>query len=375
MKILQLCAVDFTLYHFLTPLIRRLMDAGHEVVAACADGDLAARVRTEGIRVEPIPFTRQLLAPRQHWRAYRELKSFLRRESFDMVHVHTPLAAMIGRMAARRARVPKVVYTAHGFYFHDRMASWKRALLIGSEWLGGRATHVLFTQAQEDAEAARRYRLCRGGVIEAIGNGVDRTRFYPATDVSARERLRRQFKTTDGACVIVVVGRLVAEKGYRELFEAMAGVDATLWVVGSRLTSDHAHDIDDAIERVHTDPVLSRRVRLLGQRTDVPEVLRAADIFTLPSHREGMPRSIIEAMMTGLPVVATDIRGSREEVLPNDTGLLVPVGDPAGLGAALDRLVADPELRASMGAAGRDRALALYDEDKVIARQMEILGL
>jgi glycosyltransferase involved in cell wall biosynthesis len=88
-----------------------------------------------------------------------------------------------------------------------------------------------------------------------------------------------------------------------------------------------------------------------------------------------MPRSIIEAMMTGLPVVATDIRGSREEVVPEETGALVPVNDAAALARALNRLVADPELRARWGAAGRTRALALYDEAKVVARQLDLLGL
>jgi glycosyltransferase involved in cell wall biosynthesis len=156
----------------------------------------------------------------------------------------------------------------------------------------------------------------------------------------------------------------------------MAGLDGVhLWVAGDRLASDHADAIDGALAEVEADPSLRARVHLLGQRDDIADLLRAADIFTLPSHREGMPRSIIEAMMTGLPVVATDIRGCREEVLDGETGLLIPVGDPAALRDALARLAGDPALRHSMGAAGRDRALALYDETRVIARQLELLGL
>ena len=236
-------------------------------------------------------------------------------------------------------------------------------------------THVLFTQSEEDAGAARRHNLCRGGVIEAIGNGVDRKRFHPSTDPAARTRLRDQIGTAESDCVIVAIGRLVAEKGYPELIDAMAMVDATLWVVGSRLASDYAGRIDDAMERARNSPVLDRRIRFLGYRADVPDLLRAADIFTLPSHREGMPRSIIEAMMTGLPVVATDIRGSREEVVPGETGLLVPVNDAPALARALGGLVGNPELRAEMGRAGRARALRLYDEEQVIQRQMEVLGL
>lgn len=375
MRICQLCAVDFTLYHFLLPLMRAMAKAGHEVIGACADGPWAEKVREEGFRVEAIAFSRDLNLV-NHFRAYRRLVDLFRREHLDLVHVHTPVAALIGRIAARRARVPRVVYTAHGFYFHDRMAWPVRIPLVALEWLAGRYTDVLFTQSAEDAAFARRYRLCRGGVVEAIANGVDPARFAPVEDGgAARAALRRELETPEDATVVVMVGRLVAEKGYLELFEAMRRVKAVLWVAGERLLSDRAGRIEAEIEGLRAEPKLSRRIRLLGHRGDMPDLLRAADVFVLPSHREGMPRSIIEAMMAGLPVVATDIRGSREEVVDGETGFLVPVGDSRALSAALDRLLAAPKLRARFGAAGRARALKLYVESKVIARQLELLGL
>lgn len=375
LKICQLCAVDFTLYHFLLPLMRAMRDAGHEVVGVCTDGPLVARVRGEGFRVETVSIVRGY-NPLDHWSTYRALVPLFRRERFDIVHVHTPVAALIGRIAAASARVPRIVYTAHGFYFHDRMPAWKRTLFTALEYAGGRFTDVLLTQSQEDAETARRARLCRGGVIEAIGNGSDPGRFFPAApDNLARRALRQELGADDATPVIAMIGRLVAEKGYPELFEAMRAVDAQLWVIGERLKSDHAETIDTLIENAQRDPVLSRRIRFLGYRGDVPALLRAADIFTLPSHREGMPRSIVEAMLSGLPVVATDIRGSREEVVDGETGLLVPLGDVPALSRALQRLAADAALRRRFGEAGLARARALYDERKVVARQLEILGL
>ena len=375
MKILQLCAVDFTLYHFLMPLIRGLGNAGHEVVAACADGPLAAQVRDEGIHVEAIPFSRGLLRPRDHLTAYWSLRALLRREAFDIVHVHTPVAALIGRLAARHERVPRVVYTAHGFYFHDRMPAWKRAAYVALEWFGGRCTDVLFTQAEEDAATARRLRLCRTGVIEAIGNGVDISLFRPSTNPAERIQVRARHDTPANAVVVVMIGRLVAEKGYRELLDAMCHVDAHLWVIGDRLTTEHAQNIDDAIDRARDDPDLGSRLHMLGYRTDIEMLLRAADIFTLPSHREGMPRSIIEAMMTALPVVATNVRGSREEVAHEETGFLVPIDDTKALAAALGILARDPALRKNFGTAGLHRARELYDENIVIDRQLRLLGL
>lgn len=375
MKICELCAVDFTLYHFLLALMQGMVRAGHEVAGVSAGGPLLDEVRGAGFRVEVVPFSRSYNLA-SHLRAYRALVELFRRERFDMVHVHTPVAALIGRIAARRAGVPRIVYTAHGFYFHDRMAWPRRAAFIALEWLAGRVTDVLFTQAREDAETARRLGLCRGGVVEAIGNGVDPGRFYPpGPDDARRSELRAALGAPAGAVVIMMIGRLVAEKGYLELFEAMGRVDAVLWVVGERLESDRRSAVEAAVAGLEERPELAKRIRFLGYRRDVPDLLRAADIFTLPSHREGMPRSIIEAMMTGLPVVATDIRGSREEVVPGETGLLVPVGDSEALAEALSRLVGDAALRRRLGRAGRVRALELYDEAKVVARQLDLLGL
>lgn len=372
MKICQLCAVDFTLYHFLLPLMEGLREAGHEVIGVCADGTLAGRVRAKGFRVENVTISRSYDVTR-HMRTVGTLEKLFRREHFDLVHVHTPVAALVGRIAAWRANVPKIVYTAHGFYFHEHMPAPLRAAHVGLEWLGGRITDMLLTQAEEDAETARRLGLCGTGRIHAIGNGVDVARFQPAASI-ARARVRAQLRTPEDAVVIAMIGRLVAEKGYVELFEAMRSNDAILWVVGDRLKSDHASGVDNMIDAVKKDLSLGRRIRFLGYRQDVPDILAASDIFTLPSHREGMPRSIIEAMMSGLPVVATDIRGAREEVVEGKTGFLVPVRDPVALGAALARLSTDPDLRARMGTAGRARAIDLYDEVKVVRRQLDLIN-
>ena len=376
MKICQLCAVDFTLYHFLLPLMRGMRDAGHEVVGVCADGVLAGKVRAEGFRVETVDFRRNYDLV-HHARAYRELVRLFRRENFDLVHVHSPIAALIGRLAAARAGVPRRVYTAHGFYFHEHQPWWLRSAFIGLEWIGGRFTDVLFTQSAEDAETARRFRLCRSGLIEAIGNGVDPSRFQPAGPGDAeRQALRAEMGASPEDVVVLMVGRLVAEKGYPELFEAMKQLDGMhLWVVGKRLESDHANSVDEAIDGIQQHPALAKRIRFLDYRDDVDRLMRAVDIFTLPSHREGMPRSIIEAMMSGLPVVATDIRGSREEIVDGETGFLVPVRDVEALAAALVKLAGDAALRRQMGNTARTRALNLYDETKVIAQQLKCLGL
>ena len=146
---------------------------------------------------------------------------------------------------------------------------------------------------------------------------------------------------------------------------------AELWIVGERLASDRGDDMAALL----AEAGLGDRLRLLGYRDDVAAVLAAADIFVLPSYFEAMPMSVIEAMQVGLPVVASDIRGPREQVVPGVTGLLVPPRQVAPLAEALGRLVADAGLRATMGLAGRERASILYDEGLVVARSLDLLGL
>ncbi len=377
MKICQLTNVDFSMYQLILPIMRALRDAGHDVVGVCSDGPRIPNVRDEGFRIETIEMERSYNLF-SHYRSYRKLVDLFRRENFDLVHVHSPIASLIGRFAAARIGVPTIVYTAHGFYFHEHQPWLKRRLFILLEWIAGRFTDVLFTQSQEDANSARYHLLCKTGDITAIGNGVDPERFHPPQDNDReRQSLRAELGASETDVVVLMVGRLVAEKGYLELFQAMeqTAKNVKLWVVGSRLESDHAVSISHAIQRIEANPTMNERISFLGYRGDVERLMRAADIFTLPSHREGMPRSIIEAMMTARPVVATNIRGCREEVVDGETGYLVPVKNAEALADVLNRLALDPSIRREMGDAGLERARVLYDEAVVIRRQMEHLQL
>ena len=278
-------------------------------------------------------------------------------------------------MAARAAGVPRVAYTCHGFLFNQPGPLVRRAASLGLEWLGGRLTDTFLTVSHEEARDARRLWISRGAV--AVGNGRDPARFRP--DAADRARLRAELGTPAGRVVVVAVSRLVRHKGYAELLAATGdvlarGLDAELWVVGERLASDHGEDLEPLFAAAAAPGALGGRLRRLGYRSDVPAILAAADLFALPSHFEGLPMSVIEAMLAGLPVVATAIRGPREQVLEGVTGLLVPPGVVAPLADALARLAGDAGLRARMGAAGRERAVACYGEAEVVGRTLDLLG-
>lgn len=371
LKVCQLCAVDFTLKHFLLPLVDGMRDAGWAVVSVCSEGEYVPEMRARGYNIVTIPISRSLNAIAHVvslWRLYR----LFRRERFDIVHAHTPIAALIGRVAARLAGVPLIVYTAHGFYFHDEMQAWKRHLFVGLEWLGGRFTDLLFTQSQEDAKAAVVERISSPEDVVAIGNGVDASRFDPALVVN-RRLIRAQLGIPESAQVVGIIGRMVREKGYDEFLAAALDLlpefpDVCFLLVGGRLASDH----DDPIEPMllYAKDALGDHLILAGFRKDIPEMLSIMDVFCLPSYREGMPRTIIEAMMMGRPVVATNIRGAREEVIDGETGWLIPTRDSMALAQAIRDYLENPRRAQEMGQSGRRRALAMYDEQKVIALQM-----
>lgn len=367
MRICQITNVDFSLRHFLLPLMRGARDRGHEVVGVCAEGPLLELPRAEGFRIHTPPFARSL-NPLAQGRAFADLRGFLAREKFDLVHAHMPISGLLARAAARSIGTPRIAYTCHGFLFNQPGPAWRRHLSLGLERAAGRITHTYMTVSEEEARDARRLRLHPNPV--AIGNGRDPAVFRP--DPRARARLRAEL----GAEGPVVMGtaRLVRHKGWPELLRAMREVpQATLWVVGERLASDHGDEMADDFAAAAA--ALGPRLKMLGYRHDVAALLAAADIFCLPSHFEGLPMSIIEAMLTALPVVATDIRGPREQVVDGQTGCLVPAGQAAPLAGALQRLAADEGLRARMGEAGRARALALFDEAVVIGRTLDILEL
>jgi glycosyltransferase involved in cell wall biosynthesis len=366
MKVLEVINVDFSLRHFLLPLMRGIRDRGHEVVGVCAEGPLLAAVRAEGFRVETVPMARSY-SPIAQWRAWRALLALLAREQPDIVHGHMPISGFLARLAARAAGVGKVAYTCHGFLFHQPGPPWRRGLAFAMEWLGGRLTDVHMTVSEEEASDARRLGIHPRSV--GIGNGRDPAQFHP--DPAARNRIRAELGVPADRVVVITVSRLVRHKGYPELLAAMRGVNAELWVVGNRLDSDHGEDLEPYFAICGLGP----RLRRLGYREDVAALLAAADIFALPSHFEGLPMSVIEAMLTALPVVATNVRGPREQVEDGRTGRLVPPRRVPELAAALAGLADDAPLRARMGHAGRERALARYDEARVVARTLDLLGL
>lgn len=374
LKVCQLCAVDFTLKHFLLPLVDGMLAQDWSVTVVCSYGQYIPTLRAQGYTIKTIPLYRSL-NPFLALCGLYQLTQYFRSESFDVLHVHTPIAALIGRIAGRLAGIPIIVYTAHGFYFHDQMPSWKKFIFVNLERFCGSLTNLLFCQSSEDLAEAINKKIVTPERVLLIGNGVDESRFNPE-NIRSSEDTRKLLGIPSDAFVVGLVGRQVREKGIVEFINAMVSLSSrhsNLWVllVGERLTSDHQRGLTKQLNAAKS--CLGNRLLCLGSRDDIPEILSVMNLFCLPSWREGMPRSIIEAMMMCKPVVATNIRGSREEVVHEHTGLLVPTRSNAHLESAIERFLLNPTWGERLGLAGRARALELYSEAPIVALQIHAI--
>lgn len=358
----------------LAPQLRAFADAGYEVVGMSASGPHVEHLNALGIRHVAVPAFTRSSNPLHDLRAFGQLVRLLRRERPDILHTHNPKPGILGRIAGRITRVPRIVNTQHGLYAQPDDPLRRRLPVYVAERLAASFGHVELVQNPEDVDTlVRRLRVPRRKV-RLLGNGVDLERFDPdaldRADPGARRRLRDEWGIRPDEVVVGTVGRLVREKGVVELLEAahelrVGGSVARFVVVGP---SDP--DKADAVPADVTLQAVADGVVLAGQRTDMPACYRAIDVFVTASWREGFPRSAMEAAAMGLPTIATDVRGNRQVVDDGVTGLLVPVRDPAALAAAIGGLVADVDRRRRLSAAARSRAAAEFDQRRVIERTL-----
>ena len=310
--------------------------------------DQAARDADLEVIMEPA--LRTPISPPHDVSALRSLSALLRRRPFDVVHTHTAKAGALGRIAARRARVPRVVHTYHGFPFHEFQSRLRRGGYIAVERRLGRITDVALCVGTGVAVEAVRRGLVPPERIRTIGVAVPAG---PPLAVDARDRARRALGIPPDATGVGAVGRLTYQKAPEDFLTAMRELgrrgrpDAVgVWVGGG--------DLAERVGRL-TRSASGPRVVLAGERADIPEILPAFDVFALPSRYEGLPTAIVEAMTCGIPVVATAVNAVGDVVVPGETGLLVPPRRPDLLAEAVDYLLTSPDAAARMAANARDR--------------------
>ncbi|MEZ5409756.1 MAG: glycosyltransferase family 4 protein [Acidimicrobiales bacterium] len=368
MKIVHLTTVAMSHRYLLLPQLTALVDAGHEVVAVSADGPEVADLAAHGIRHRPLEGSTRGFDLLADLRAARSFASIVRQERPDLVHTHNPKPGVYGRIIARTLRVPVVVNTVHGLYATPEDPFMRRLAVYGLEAVASRFSHLELVQNIEDTELMIDTRLAPAGRVRHLGNGIDIRRFEPRRRAEHRRAVRSELGLGDDEVMVLSVGRLVAEKGFGELLAASEAISEPHALV---IVGPEDPEKPDALPAEAVAAARTRGVRFLGHRHDIDRLLAAADVFVLASHREGFPRAAMEAAASGLPIIATDIRGCRQVVDDGITGLLVPRRDPGALAAALAKLAGNRDLRLGLGAAGRTKAEAEFDELHVIERLFE----
>ncbi|MEY2449914.1 MAG: hypothetical protein QOH79_3390 [Acidimicrobiaceae bacterium] len=364
--LVHVTTTDMSLALLLQPQLEAFTAAGYDVIGMSAPGPYVDDITRGGVRHEPIVHFTRRMAPQHDALALAELRRTFRRLRPDIVHTHNPKPGVLGRLAARAARVPAVVNTVHGLYALPSDRAAKRWVVYGLERLAATCSDAELVQNAEDLPVLHRLGI-RAPKARLLGNGIDLGRFDSAAGRAARVAARAELGVGDDTIVLGAVGRLVAEKGYRELFAAAQELrhkapNVLLMVVGPEDT-----DKQDAITTAQLSAATEAGgVRFLGERRDVERLYAAMDIFVITSWREGFSRSGMEAAAMGLPVIATDVRGCRQVVEHDRTGFLIPVRDADAIAAAVIRLAANGDLRRKMGDAGIELARREFDQQRVV---------
>ena len=374
MKILQVCALGITAEVLLLPQIDYFLKRNVEVEIACSPDTIADKLQQQGYVIRPVQIDRKI-SPISNLLSLVNLARLMRSQKYDLVHVHTPIAAVLGRVAAKLAGIKRIVYTSHGLPFHDRSTPQEYFLYSNVEKFAGKLTDLIISQNYEDLKTASRLGIAPQERLGYLGNGVDVDRFSrQSIDPQKQQELRQSLNIAEDTELLVgMVGRLTRKKGGEYLIEAAAKLitqfpKLQILIVGGELKTDPEPYYFQLLEKTKQLGI-EDRVIFTGDRYEIPEILGLLDIFCLPTFtHEGLPRSIVEAMAMALPVVTTDIRGCREVVLPEKTGLIVPPQDSNSLADALAKLLASKEIRQEYGKAGRARIEAEFDENIVFER-------
>ena len=319
--------------------------------------DRLADGRKRGIEVIYLPSLVRSISPFNDIKSFVSIFRILRKLKPDIVHTHTSKAGILGRLAAWMAGVPIIIHTPHGHVFYGHFGRSLSRIFLQMERLLGRITHHQIALTPEECNDYLRLRVSKPSNTTVIHSGIDLHRFIEKA--KQRTRKREELGIPPHALVIGYVGWLIPIKGVTYLISAMAKVaekypESLLVLVGK---GDDKGEEEFKLKEQVEKTGLEDKVRFLGWRSDVDEVMGCFDIFVLPSLNEGMGRVLVEAMAAGLPIVASRVGGIPDLVKDGKNGLLVPPADAPALSKAISGLLADKKNRNRMGKAGKKMCL------------------
>jgi glycosyltransferase involved in cell wall biosynthesis len=365
-KILYVVNVDWFFLSHRLPIALDAIKQGYQVHIATGMTNKLEELRSKGLLVHPIALDRSsagignmMYTMLQFWRVFREVRP-------DVVHLITIKPVLLGGLVARLAGVPAVVASVSGLGFvfvsKGALAFFRRWLVGGLYFwaLGHQNIKVIFQNSDDKAMVSRLALLPNTKVAIIRGSGIDLTEY-------------RVSPMPLGYPVVMLPARMLADKGVLEFVKAAQllkkrGCSARFVLVGGVDISNPASFSEIEISAWVNKGI----VEWWGHRTDMPEVLATAQVVVLPSHREGLPKVLIEAAACGRVVITTDVPGCRDAIEPNVTGVLVPVDNVHHLAEAIERLISNPFQCKVMGDAGRAMAEKAFDVHDVVATHLQI---
>ena len=325
------------------PCLQTAMDMGYDVVLG------VQRARPEELECElPVKLYdahtyRSITAFKDNKIAYDNLNKVIKENNIEVIHCNTPVGGMVGRFCGKKNKVKKIIYTAHGFHFYKGAPLFNRTVLKWAEMLMAHWTDAIITMNQEDYEAAKKFKLRKGGKVYFVhGVGITLKDFEGLSHL--RQQKREEMGVKDDDIVLISMGDLVPRKNYGAAIRAIAKAnDPRL----QYMICGRGPELDN-LQALAKDLGVENQIHFLGFRTDVKELLTGADMFLFTTRQEGMPRSMMEAMASGLPCVASRIRGNVDLIEEGVNGYTCLTDDADGYAAAIAKIASDAELREQM---------------------------
>ena len=369
-KLLIVTTVPVTIHAFLLPLIKHFQSLGWQVDGMAQEVSSDTECVAACDRVWDIQWSRNVLDPRNLLAGVARVRAVVRENGYNLVHVHTPIAAFVTRYALKDFARTKVIYTAHGFHFYRGGNALKNAIFLNLEKLAGAWTDYLVTINREDETAAQNHKfLAAEKIYYTRGIGVD-TDYYAASQVTPEDiaRVRQELSLAGDDTLLLAIAEFTPRKRHQDLINALfklANPQVHLALAGEGV-------LKPKIEQLAVELGVKEQVHFLGFRRDIPTLIKAARAVLLISQQEGLPRSIMEAMCLQTPVIGSDIRGTRD-LLEDGCGLLVSLGDVDAIARAMAQVVNDPEKSVTMVEKAKAK-IAAYDTKEIIQQYSNIFS-
>jgi glycosyltransferase involved in cell wall biosynthesis len=364
-RLLMVTTVPSTLRSFLLPFAAHFRSQGWQVDAmSCGVSDSPECLKGFD-RVWDVQWSRNPLDPRNLLSAPGVIREIVTREKYNIIHVHTPVAAFVTRYALKDLRKElgiKIIYTAHGFHFYEGGNQLKNAAFIKLEKSAGKWTDYLVTINYEDKKAALQHQLVAPSHTHYMpGIGVD-LQYYNRQEVSdsAVASVRQELGIGDNTPLLLSVAEFTARKRHLDLITAFAKLgrqDVHLALAGSG-------PLMEKMQQLVIELGVAKQVHFLGNRSDIPVLMKAASANILASAQEGLPRTVLESLALQTPTIGTKIRGTQD-LLEGGCGILVDLGDVDGLTAAMSQILDRPATAVNMAKLGSER-ISTYDLKAVI---------